>query len=68
MSYEVLPDQLRAAASRYRTVASSVGTDGVEITHVAPDSFGHVELAAWVKAVAGQCDNASAPSATGLPV
>jgi hypothetical protein len=31
----------------------------VEITHVEPNSFGHIELAAWVKAVAEQCDNAT---------
>ena len=59
MSYEVLVDNLRAAAGRYRTVASSLGTDGVEITHVEPTSFGHIELAAWVKAIAEQCDAAT---------
>lgn len=69
MSYEVLVDNLRAAASRYRTVASSVGTDGVDIDNATPDSFGHIELAAWVKAIAEQCDNATKAlhdGATGL--
>lgn len=59
MSYEVLVDNLRAAAGRYRTVASSLGSEGVEIAHAAPASFGHIELAAWVKAVAEQCDAAT---------
>ena len=59
MSYEVLVDNLRAAAGRYRTVADSLGSDGVDITHVDPTSFGHVELAAWVKAVGEQLDNAT---------
>jgi excreted virulence factor EspC (type VII ESX diderm) len=59
MSYEVLVDELRAAAGRYRKVADSLGSDGVEIDHVDPASFGHIELAAWVKAVAEQCDNAT---------
>ena len=59
MSYEVLVGNLRAAGERYRTVASSLGTEGVELTHVEPDSMGHIELAAWVKAVGEQCDNAT---------
>ena len=59
MSYEVLVENLTAAASRYRTVATSLGSDGVEIDHVEPNSFGHIELAAWVKAVAEQLDNAT---------
>ncbi len=59
MSFEVLVDNLRAAAGRYRKVADSLGSDGVEITHLDPTSFGHVELAAWVKAIAEQCDNAT---------
>jgi hypothetical protein len=59
MSYEVLVDNLRAAAGRYRKVADSLGADGVELDHVDPSSFGHVELAAWVKAVAEQCDHAT---------
>jgi hypothetical protein len=69
MSYEVLVDNLRSAAGQYRTVAGSLGTDGVDITHVDPSSFGHVELAAWVKAVGEQCDNATQAlhdGATGL--
>jgi len=59
VSYEVLADNLRAAAGRYREVAGSLGAEGVEITHVDPASFGHIELAAWVKAVAEQCDHAT---------
>lgn len=69
MSYEVLVENLRAAAGRYDGVADSLGTDGVEITNVKPDSFGHIELAAWVEAVAEQCDRATRAlhdGATGL--
>jgi hypothetical protein len=69
MSYEVLVDNLRAAAGRYEKVADSLGSDGVEINHVDPTSFGHVELAAWVKAIGEQCDKATKAlhdGATGL--
>ena len=69
MSYEVLVDNLRAAAGDYETVADSLGSDGVEIDHVDPTSFGHVELAAWVKAIGEQCDKATKAlhdGATGL--
>jgi hypothetical protein len=69
MSYEVLVEQLRAAAGDYRTVAGSLGTDGVEVTHLEPGSVGHVELAAWMRAVADQCDKATRAlhdGATGL--
>ena len=41
------------------TSPSSLGPDGVELDHVEPTSFGHIELAAWVKAVAEQCDHAT---------
>ena len=69
MSYAVLVQQLRAAASDYRSVAGNLGTESVEINHVEPDSFGHIELAAWVKAVADQCEKATTAlhdGATGL--
>ena len=69
MSYEVLVDDLRAAAGSYDKVADSLGTDGVKVDHVEPTSFGHVELTAWVKAVAEQLDKASQAlhdGATGL--
>ncbi len=69
MSYEVLVDNQRAAAGKYRTVASSLGTTGVEMTNVEPDSMGHIELAAWLKAIQEQCDNATTAlhdGATGL--
>ena len=69
MSYEVLASGLRAGAQRYRSIASSLGTDGVEVTDATPSSFGHVELAAWIKAVAEQCDAATQAlhdGATGL--
>jgi hypothetical protein len=57
MGYEVLVGGLRAAAGSYRTVGTELGST-VEITHVEPDSLGHVELAAWLKAVVEQCGNA----------
>ncbi|MGB0102187.1 MAG: type VII secretion target [Nocardioides sp.] len=59
MTYDVLIDHLRSAAGSYRSVAGDVG-DPVELTHVAPDSIGHVELAAWLTAVVDQCEQATA--------
>lgn len=59
MSYAVLVENLRAAAGKYRTVAGSVGTEGVQVTNVKPDSLGHIELAAWLEAVADQCQKAT---------
>ena len=59
MGYEVLVRNLRFAAGDYRTVATSLGTDGVDVTNCEPDSLGHIELAAWLKAVAEQCDKAT---------
>ena len=69
MSYEVLVEDLRTAAGEYRTVAGSLGADGVEITNVSPGSLGHIELAAWLEAVGEQCDKATTAlhdGATGL--
>lgn len=57
MTYEVLVTSLRKAAGRYRDVADKTG-EVVAVTHVEPDSLGHVELAAWLQAVADQCDKA----------
>ena len=62
-------DNLRSAAGRYHTIAGSLGTTGVEVTHVDPGSFGHVELAAWTEAVVDQCHEATRAlhdGATGL--
>ncbi len=59
VTYDVLVDDLRSAAGDYRGVAASLGTSGVTITHITPDSLGHVELAAWLEAVAEQCANAT---------
>jgi Excreted virulence factor EspC, type VII ESX diderm len=69
MSYEVLVENLRGAAGKYHGAADSLGADGVEISNLNPESFGHVELAAWVEAVAEQCDKATRAlhdGATGL--
>jgi len=69
MSYEVLVENLRSASGRYHTIAGSLGTDGVEVAHVDPGSFGHVELAAWMEAVVDQCHQATRAlhdGATGL--
>ncbi len=59
MSYDVLISNLRAAADKYDAVAVSLGADGVDLADVEPDTFGHIELTAWVKAVADQCDQAT---------
>ena len=69
MSYEVLVENLRSAAGSYRAVAADLGTTAVEVTNAKPGSMGHVELAAWIEAVADQCAKANAAlhdGATGL--
>jgi hypothetical protein len=69
MSYAVLVEELRTAAGQYRTVAGSLGTTAVEIANIGSDSLGHVELAAWLTAVAEQCGKATTAlhdGATGL--
>lgn len=65
MSFEVEPQDLRAAATRLRTPSQSlIGYDFPE-EHVRPESFGHVELAAWFLAVVDQCDKAGDALGTG---
>jgi len=66
MSYEVLVQELRDAAGEYDGVASSLGVTPVVIDHVTPDSLGHIELAAWLMAVAEQCGNAHTALNDGL--
>lgn len=58
MTYEVLVGHLRSAANDYADIAGDLG-DPVAVTHVEPESFGHVELAAWMTAVVEQCEHAT---------
>lgn len=65
MTIEVEPQHLRAAARDLRTPTQSlVGYDFPE-ENVTPESFGHVELAAWFLAVVDQCDKAGDALGTG---
>ncbi|WP_300644353.1 WXG100 family type VII secretion target [Nocardioides sp.] len=59
MTYEVLVEELRAASGDYRAVAEELGPGSICLTHRTPESLGHVELAAWLGAVAEQCTEAS---------
>ncbi len=58
MSYEVLAAELRSAAGDYRDTAAAVGAP-VHLSPVTPAVLGHVELAAWLGAVADQCEKAT---------
>jgi hypothetical protein len=59
MTYEVLVEELRAASGVYRAVAEELGPGSICLTHRTPEHLGHVELAAWLGAVAEQCTEAS---------
>lgn len=66
MSYEVVVEELRGAARKFRTVQDSTADYSYpESQCVAPDSVGHLELADWVIAVIDQCDKAGAALHTG---
>jgi hypothetical protein len=58
MSYEVLVENLRAAAQKTRSTTQPLAGYDFHETNVSGESFGHVELADWFKAVAEQCDTA----------
>lgn len=58
MGYQVLIENLEAAAKSLRTTVKGMGDYDFGETNVSGASFGHVELAAWFDAVAEQCDNA----------
>lgn len=55
MTYEVLVEQLRGAAGDYSGVAEELGRGAICLTYRDPEHLGHVELAAWLGAVAEQC-------------
>ena len=59
MGYEVLVEELRSAAGDYEGVADELGTGAMCLTSRDPEHLGHVELAAWLGAVADQCAEAS---------
>lgn len=66
MSFAVLVAELRTAAGLYEGVGADLGTTPVVIDHVDPTSLGHVELAAWLAAVADQCTKAHQALADGV--
>lgn len=59
MTYEVLVEELRAASGDYRAVPEELGSGSICLTHRTPERLRHVELAAWLGAVADQCTEAS---------
>jgi hypothetical protein len=59
VTYEVLVEELRAAAKKHRDVAGDIG-DKADVDKPDAAVLGHVELAGWLVAVIDQCDKASA--------
>ncbi len=58
MTYEVLAQDLTAAAGEFRSMTSPLSGYELTLTNMEPESLGHIELAAWLVAVDEQCDNA----------
>ncbi|WP_121256534.1 type VII secretion target [Nocardioides ferulae] len=58
MSYDVLVGELRAAAALHQGVIDGLGSQAVDLSGNDPTVLGHVELAAWLTAVADQCEKA----------
>lgn len=56
MSYEVVVEELRDAAKKYRTVSSPYACYHLPVTNISEDSIGHADLAGWVAAAAEECD------------
>lgn len=68
MSYEVIVEELHAAARKFRSVQDTMSDYSFPKQCVTADAFGHVELADWVIAVVEQCDNAGRALHTGAEV
>jgi hypothetical protein len=68
MSYEVIVDELTAAARKFRTVQDAMSGYNFPEQGVTAEAFGHVELADWVIAVVEQCDNAGGALHTGAQI
>ena len=58
MSFEVVIENLRAAADTLRTTTDPMADYELGVTKLDSDTMGHIELAAWLEAVVEQCDNA----------
>lgn len=58
MGYEVLIENLRKQAGRLRTMTDPLASYDFDLKNATGESFGHIELAAWVVAVGKQCDEA----------
>jgi len=66
MSYEVVVEELRGAARKFRTVQDSTADYVLPSSQcVAPAAYGHLELADWVLAVTEQCTKAGAALSAG---
>ncbi|GAA2140199.1 hypothetical protein GCM10009844_09630 [Nocardioides koreensis] len=68
MSYDVLVEELRAAARTLRSVTGPLAGYDFETSNVTAESFGHVELAEWFRAVGEQCDKAGTALRSGAEV
>jgi hypothetical protein len=68
MSFDVLVEELRAAARTLRNVTDPLADYDFRTTDVSAESFGHVELAEWFLAVGEQCDRAGRALRTGAEV
>ena len=58
MSFEVVIENLRAAADTLRTTTDPMADYELGVTKLDADAMGHIELAGWLEAVVEQCDNA----------
>lgn len=58
MSFEVVVEELRASALKFRAVQDAMACYAFPQQDVSAASVGHVELADWMIAVLEQCDKA----------
>lgn len=56
--YDVLADDLRSASGEYHAVGDKIADYKLGAANIDPQHIGHVELAAWIKAVTEKCDEA----------
>lgn len=56
MTFEVVIENLRAAARTLRTTTDPMAGYELDVTDIGAADMGHIELAAWLGAVEEQCD------------
>jgi uncharacterized protein YukE len=59
MSYEVVVENLRGAATKVRRITSDLSGQASITTGTTGAAFGHVELAEWTEAVGRACQKAA---------